>query len=111
MKNSRKIIRETVEDFLRQKEFSIWFSENGFQLTALRHAELLNPADIECMALDALAKSLFYYKSDLLQAINTLILESVAYIELPDGFKEKYKEEVEKRKSRCRNHDDYCDDF
>ena len=88
-----------------------WFSENGFQLTALRHAELLNPADIECMALDALAKSLFYYKSDLLQAINTLILESVAYIELPDGFKEKYKEEVEKRKSRCRQHDDYYDDF
>lgn len=88
-----------------------WFSENGFNLTALRHANLLNPADIESMALDALAKSLFYYKSDLLQAINTLIVESVAYVELPDGFKEKYKEEVEKRKSRCRNHDDYCDDF
>lgn len=31
MKNSRKIIRETVEDFLRQKEFSIWFSENGLR--------------------------------------------------------------------------------
>lgn len=86
-----------------------WFSENGFNLTALRHANLLNPADIESMALDALAKSLFYYKSDLLQAINTLILESVAYVELPDGFEEKYKE-VEKRKFRCR-HDDYCDDF